>query len=142
MTWNIVGNINILNNTNQYCPKLTNNAQYCQILPNIAQYMQILSNIVLYCSILLKWLFQLTLIRVMTFRYCQILSNISKYWKASSDILFEHFPIKAKPQPLQSYINSVKNGLLGYMQVWKYTSMQVCRNAGMQVCKYIIKSES
>ena len=136
MTWNIVRNV--LNNTNKYCPILLKNAQYCQILPNIAQYIQKLYNIVLYCSILLKWLFQLTLTRVMilqgTFQNCPIYPNIVRNWLILYSIdqycpvisCLDIFLLKLNLSHFKSDLDVVIWAICKYasMQVWKCASMQ------------------
>ena len=58
-------NIQILNNTDQYCPILLKNAQYCPILPNIVKYCKILSNITKYFPIVIN-----------IAQYCSVLFNI------------------------------------------------------------------
>ena len=129
----------MLPNIIKKCPILSNFAQYCQILPIIVNCCHILSNITqyfLFCSKLLKWLFQLTLIRKEQshiVQNCPIYPNIVWYRLIMYSI--DHYcPVapcfnKGKPQSLQVWLRQSK-----ISAIYKFTKMQVCRYTTMQVC--------
>ena len=137
MTCNIVGNVKILNNTNQYCPKLANNARYCPMLPNICKYCPILSCIGQYCSSDYFSSFLAELWHSHIVQYCQIYPNIVRHWLISSSI--DQYCL------VTSYLDLFLLKLTSATSIWfrcskelaicKYESIQVCMYANMQVCK-------
>ena len=81
MTWNIVRNIQILNNTDQYCPILSKNAKYCPILPNIVKYYEIFPNSCKCCPILS------CIVKYYSSDYFSSLLSKIWYYKEHSDIV-------------------------------------------------------
>ena len=139
MTWNIAGNVKILNNTNQYCP---NNAQYCPILSNIANictYCPILSCFVQYCSTDYFRSFLSELWHSDIVQYCQIYPNIVRHWLILSSIdqycpvtpCLDIFQLKQDLNHFKPDLDAVKYWLYASMQLYKYTGMHVCNYACM-----------